>query len=467
MANRFNNPFPEFYDDTGTPREGARLFFYQSGTVNTKLDTYSDSSLSVANLNPVTLDEFGRPPAAIFLKNQDYKVVLAQPGTDDPPSNTIWTADPVRASDYAIFSIRKTGSGNPNGLVAGTAGSAGVLPTEYWDYTNGILYVCTTSGTTLTAVWTALNSTSAGSFFSPAGRLTPTSNTPVISSDVISGANVYWTPYGGNAVPVYNGSTFVMRTFAELTLALSASHAISTLYDVFLFDDNGTLTTGTGPAWNTSTAGAGARGTGASTTELTKISGLNVNAVAMTARNGATTYSVGANLGLLLGTIAIDTVAGQLTCHVSAGASRKFGISNVFNRRNQVLRCLDATASWNYSSATIRQSRANAGNTIAVLSCLPEEEADLSFHQRILNTSGGADTVSNYIGVNSTTVASGTYGFSGMNTNSMTSSFEAKHTLVPFIGLNNINALESAQASGTQTFFGTESFMMLKTKIMA
>jgi hypothetical protein len=55
-------------------------------------------------------------------------------------------------------------NGNPNGLVAGNAAAAagGVPPDMAWDYANGFLYVCTTTGSTSTAVWTVQN-TPAGS----------------------------------------------------------------------------------------------------------------------------------------------------------------------------------------------------------------------------------------------------------------------------------------------------------------
>lgn len=52
-----------------------------------------------------------------------------------------------------------TGSGTPNGSVAGTAGSINNPPSLYWDYTNAQLYFCITTGTTVTAVWTVQQAT--------------------------------------------------------------------------------------------------------------------------------------------------------------------------------------------------------------------------------------------------------------------------------------------------------------------
>jgi hypothetical protein len=86
-----------------------------------------------------------------------------------------------------------------------------------------------------------------------------------------------------------------LRTFAALELALNnPNHVASTLYDVFLDWDGAAVRIGTGPAWETSTAGSGARGTGAGTTEIERSSvhGLWVNAEDVSARNGSSTYTI-------------------------------------------------------------------------------------------------------------------------------------------------------------------------------
>lgn len=48
-------------------------------------------------------------------------------------------------------------NGNPNGQLAGTAGSVNTRASIAYDYTNSALYVCTTTGTSSTAVWTAVS----------------------------------------------------------------------------------------------------------------------------------------------------------------------------------------------------------------------------------------------------------------------------------------------------------------------
>lgn len=472
MSNRFINPFPQFMDATPTMLSGAKLFFYATGS-STKLNTYTTKALSVANPNPIVLNSAGRASVDIFLQDLEYKVVLAPATDSDPPSSPIWTADPVAARDSALIAKTLTGSGSPNGSVAGTAGSASILPDFYWDYTNSILYVATVTGDASTTVWTAVNASAATPAVPPPqGRLTPTSATPVIIANAAV-TSVFYTPYTGNLVPIYNGASMVPTEFSELTLTLVSSHAASTIYDVFVFSNSGVLTLVTGPAWTTSTAGAGARGTGASTTELTRIKGLLVNAVSMTARNGSTTYTVGANLATYVGSLFMDSAAGQVTCHVDFGQNRKWGVWNAYNRKQVILRCGDSTASWTDAPTSFRQSRADTANKVTLFSGLAEEVFDLRFSQIVQSFANAvvAD-VRIGIGYNSTTAASGRTGVqlmtpSGGTTDTIRTNLIAEHMPPPALGINNINSLEAAVSSSTNnTFLGTEALMLLAAKYL-
>lgn len=458
MANRLVNPFPQFWSSSAA-YSGGTLNFYASGT-DTPLAVYSDKTLSSSIGTSVTLNSAGRYTASdIFLQNVDYKVVLK-----DSDGVTIWTADPVRGSDFTKVPLWSVGSGSPNGSVAGTAGSSGVMPSVYWDYTNSVLYLCTTTGTSSTAVWTAVNaSASTPSVPPPQGRLTLVSGTPVISTDQASKTAVYYTPYVGTLVPIYNGASMTPTEFAELTLTLASQHSLSTIYDVFVFSNSGVLTLVTGPAWNTSTAGSGSRSTGASTTELTRVKGFYVNAVQIAARNGATTYTIAANLATYLGSIFIDGTAGQVTCHVGYGQSRKWGVWNAYNRLPIVLKAGDATASWTYTTATIRASNGSANNSMTVFSGLAEESYDFEFNQRVGNSSAGV-VFQRGIGFNSTTAFSG---FSVSNSIDAAASATdnawpaARYQAVPSLGINTVTSLEHSAAAGTTTWQGTEAKMLM------
>lgn len=465
MANRFFNPNEQFCDATGTPYAGGSLTFYASGTT-TPLNTYSDKALTIANTNPVVLDSAGRA-GTIFLQNLAYKVVL-----EDVNLNVIWTMDPVYASDFSTVAQFLSGSGSPNGSVAGSAGSATIPASSYWDFTNQILYICTQTGTTSTAVWTAINSGSTvTSTPTPDGYLTPTSGTPIITSDVIAATNIFYTPYTGNLIPIYNGTTFVTSVFAELNLSIS-SLSSNGIYDIFVFSNSGVITICSGPAWSNATAGSCARGTGAGTTQLTRVNGILVNAVSMTGKNGSTSYTIAANQATYVGTIYIDATTGQITCHRTYGQNRKWGIWNTYNRVPIILKAGDPTASWTYGTGTIRASNnvpstyagtsynvgsGTACNGFTILTGLAEEECQLSFLQQLASGTASAATWKIGIGVNSTTAFTANAAFAvAASNNASGTTIEARYIQTPFLGINTYQSLENANSNQTATFDGQE-----------
>jgi hypothetical protein len=477
MAGSFINPFPQFFNSTPTPYVGGKLFFYAAGT-STKLNTYSDRTLSSANTNPVVLNAAGYPDVEIWLQDLDYKVVLA-PSTDtDPPTSPIWSSDYVRARDSALIAKTVTGSGSPSGTVAGTAGSSSILPDFYWDYTNSILYVCTTTGTSSTAVWTAVNASSAAAIVPPPqGYLTLTTGVTVITGDVTAATAVYYTPDQGNLVPIYNGSSFNPTTFTELTLTLSSSHVASNIYDVFVFSNSGVVTIGTGPSWSAGTsgsitAGSCARGTGAGGTALTRVSGIYTNTVQITARNGATTYTVGANQGTYVGSIFMDGTNGQISCHRAFGQSRKWGVWNAYNRKRVYLMAGDSTASWNYNTNTTRAARADSTNSLTVFIGLPEEIVDLKNSQYIGASIGNGQTVDAQVGIgynatNAFTQRTGrvTSANSTGATYTMYATVFANAKVASSIGINTVTAVENGNGTATVTFFGTATNQMLSAEL--
>jgi hypothetical protein len=475
--NRYPDPDVQFSDSTGAALAGAQLFFYASGT-STKLNTYSDAALSIANTNPVVLDANGRA-GAIFLQNLRYKVVLA-PSTDtDPPTSPIWTQDPVYTSDFSTVAQVQGVNGSPNGQLAGTAASAGIPASMAWDFANNILYIATVTGSSSTTVWTAINaSTAAAVVPQPQGRLTLTTGTPVIAADVIAATTVFYTPYSGLLVPIYNGTSFVPTSIvAELNATLVASHVASNIYDFYVFLLNGVATLGTGPSWSAGTAGsitAGscARGTGASGAALTRLQGIFVNAVSMTMRygNGTTTTAVPANQATYVGSMFVDGTNGQVSCHLSYGQSRKYGLWNAYNRQPIVLLAGDpVTANWNYSVATIHPSNGDTTNTLTSFAGLAEEWVFSTFNQFIrINTNNTSGDQRIGIGYNVTNAFSGTIGRLFFNVATAVVSFSgsnevAQFDAAPSLGINNINACESTVvAATTNTFFGTQANMLLR-----
>lgn len=460
MANRFANPDDVFYDASGVVASGGTLQFYASGTT-TPLNTYSNQGLTIANTNPVVLDSSGKVPSNvdIFLQNLAYSVVFK-----DQLGNTVWTKDPVYASDFSTVAQFQSGNGSPNGTFAGTAGTPTIPASVYWDATNQILYVCTTTGTTTTAVWTAINASTAAAVVPvPQGRLTLTSGQPAARTDTTTTAVIY-TPYVGNTVPIYNGTGFTPLAFTELTLTLVGAHTANTIFDVFAFNNSGVVTPVTGPAWASSNAGTSSRGSGAGTSQLANLNGLLVNAVSITARNGSTTYSVPANQATFLGSIFIDPSNGQISCLPVYGQNRKWGVWNQYNRLPITLRGGDPSSSWTYGTIAWRPSNNSSSNKLTTFSGNSEEQTTITFNQI---TSQQNLEFEIGVGINSTTSATGFVATAG-STALLNLAQIVTYTLAAIngFGINNIQALESVESfiSGTPsaTLFGTENAMELK-----
>lgn len=292
---------------------------------------------------------------------------------------------------------------------------------------------------------------------------------PILASDVSAATSVYYRPFVGNLIPIPDGTNFSVFEFAELTLTLNSNHVASSIYDCFVWNDSGTIRLGTGPVWTTVTAGSGARGSGAGTTELQKLKGLYVNKNAITLRNGGTTYSVSAKCATYVGSIYIDGTNGQVTCHKSYGQNRKWGVWNTFNRRPISLKAGATGASWTYSSATVRQSNADTGNKLTTFSGLAEEITEITFEQTCGNQTVASGRTRIGIGLNSTTTISGTSGDARIAQTATATevSSTAQYNLEPTIGINNLNCLEAAPTgSPAMDFNSTEQYMLLKANFM-
>ena len=318
------------------------------------------------------------------------------------------------------------------------------------------------------------------------GVLSPISSTtaPIPTSDATAVTTIFWTPFKGNTVPIFNGTQFVVQTPGQLSCALtSGAQALGGIYDVYMFLNAGTPTLGFSPSWSAGTsgsvvAGSCARGTGTGGTALAVLNGLYVNAVQQTVNNGATTYTMPINQGTYLGSIYVNAVAGQINCFLSFGQSRVWGLWNANNRHSISMQAGDSTASWTYGTNTIRPSNNSTANSITVFAGLPEEPLSSSFTQK---TIGGTSSPSQNtlwaigIGWNSTTIISGLAGSwgpsSGASSDSIQVAFSgpASYTNPPAIGINVITALEvvASAAGGVITFDGTSANMLLTASYRA
>jgi hypothetical protein len=291
----------------------------------------------------------------------------------------------------------------------------------------------------------------------PQGRLTLTSGTPVLTTSATAQSTIYYTPYNGNLIPVYDGTSFVNTIFTELSLVMSGANFVSgAIYDLFAASDSGTLRLAIGPAWSTATVGAGARGTGAGTTELERKNGIWTNKNSMTARYASgSTFAVAANQGTYLGTVYLTGTAqtsftfGTLAASGGAGT---FGLWNAYNRVRIASLSADNTNTWAYSTGAWRG--ANNSSTIrhtfvAGLS----EDALVATYNAIADVNTQASPAAAGVGYDVTNAFTGTTALCFNSAGStLTYSIPAVARLTPTIGLHFVNAIE--WGNGTCVFYG-------------
>lgn len=312
-------------------------------------------------------------------------------------------------------------------------GSAGTVSTVS---TSGIL----TGGPITTSGTLGVNAT-----LHPQGRLTLTTGVPVLTTTVSGAATVYYTPYHGNLVPIYDGTNFIPTAFAEVSQATTdatkspAAVGASKVYDIFCWVDTGPTNRCTrGPAWTNDTT----RGY-----SLAFVGGIYLN-------NSSITNGPASQRGTWVGTIRSNSGSTIDWIYGSVGTTTQAGTLYVWNLYERVLvnsAFGDSTASWTYNSTTWRQIRAQAADQISIVTGLSEDNISVSYNAGASTSTGSFCGIG--IGVNSTsspsvsTISAGSPG--------APVPYQIEYTGVPGIGVTTYVPLE-ATASGTGcTYYGS------------
>jgi len=134
MASVLLSPYgvgQQFFDDNGVPLAGGLIYTYQAGS-STPLVSYTTSSGTIANSNPIVLDASGRTPQQIWLLTGfSYKFIL-----QNADAVLIQTLDNI----YPILQNAPTTSvAVPSGCILLWSGSTGSIPATFvlCDGTNG------------------------------------------------------------------------------------------------------------------------------------------------------------------------------------------------------------------------------------------------------------------------------------------------------------------------------------------
>jgi len=134
MASVLLSPYgvgQQFFDDNGVPLAGGLIYTYQAGS-STPLVTYTTSSGTIANANPIVLDASGRTPQQIWLlTGYSYKFIL-----QNANAVLIQTLDNI----YPILqNAPASAPAVPTGCILLWSGSTGSIPATFLlcDGTNG------------------------------------------------------------------------------------------------------------------------------------------------------------------------------------------------------------------------------------------------------------------------------------------------------------------------------------------
>jgi len=294
----------------------------------------------------------------------------------------------------------------------------------------------------------------------PQGRLTLTSGTPVMTSSATAAQTLYYAPYNGQNIPIYNGTQQRPYQFTSgptdtvglsLALAASASWAANTVYDVFVALSGGVPVLGTGPAWSSATARSAAGSIGLYDGLL-----VNSNASAMTLRTGAsTTISVPQYQATYVGTILTNaSTAGEIDftfgTAASGGGAARLGVWNQYNRVDVATTVTDNGTAYSYTSATIRQARASAGNQVTLVSGGNEDSFSATYANQMNNAAGSLAFGQMGIGLDTTSA------FSSMPGN-MVSVTSGGQVGPGYASLMNLPGLGAHVISGNERSDGTNA----------
>lgn len=267
------------------------------------------------------------------------------------------------------------------------------------------------------------------SIYPPAcGRITLNAGVPVTTADVVGSTSVYYTPYLGNWIGVFDGTFWQIMAFTELSLPVTAGTP-DTNYDLFIGLNSGgigdTLNLDA-EAWLSNSA----RNVG-----ITTLDGVPVKGPDHTRRFLGTYRLVGAS---------------------AASDSALFRC--VWNQYNQVPRVLGVrpTAdSWTYTAAAFRVAAGETANSVDVV-VGQLGGSMLSLHaSHSAQNSAGVTILSTSIGENSTTTpATGTImRFTGGPTGQNVGMSAILHKYPP-LGYSKYSWLEYSTATGTTTWYG-------------
>jgi hypothetical protein len=302
-------------------------------------------------------------------------------------------------------------------------------------------------------VWTVTSTALLAAPTLPGGRLTLTSGTPVMSADAAAQTTIYYTPYVGDLVPCYDGSSWAMKRFAEVSIAMAANAAwaVSSNFDLYIYNDGGTIRLVTGAAWTNATTRS---------ESLTRVNGILTNTASMTGRYATgSTVTVAANRGTYVGTFRTTGSTGTTTwvaapAVAAGGTEGQLYLWNCYNRVAATGVSRDSTDSWTYSTAAWHSYNTSATNRVSYVVGLADDPIFVLFNS-VCSAAAGESGITG-VGIDSTGAISGCtmYAQGLAVTGGPPLAGSPWYAGQPGIGYHFAQALEYGNGVGAQTFYG-------------
>jgi len=258
---------------------------------------------------------------------------------------------------------------------------------------------------------------------------------PVTTSDVTGATTIYFTPYKGNRIDLFDGTNWIRFTFSQLSLALGTLTS-GLPYDVFVYNNAGTLTLEF-TAWTNGTTRA---------TALAYQNGVLCKTGALTRRYLGTFYTTST-------TTTEDSIANRY-------------LWNYYNRVIRKMKAVDATNSWTYSTATFRQANAAATNQLNFVIGYSEDSVEANV---MATFSGSAGSIGGAVGIGLDSTTANSADLMGYRTTEGTGTddFVVSHFNAPIaVGKHYLAWLEIAINGGTVTWLGDGNVSYLQSGII-
>lgn len=253
------------------------------------------------------------------------------------------------------------------------------------------------------------------------GRLSAQSAVAIPTSDVSSSTSVFWVPYKGNKLALFDGTgTWSVFKFANISVA--CPNTSSTPFDVFAYNNAGVVALETATWTNVSSRATG-----------------------ITLQDGVL-VKVGATTRRYLGTCCTIATPGN----IEDTASRRF-VWNYYNRVEKFMFRGDTTDSWTYSTDLWRAANNSLANSVSYVVGVSEDAISAAYNAYTVTAAASAGSVGVGIDSSTSTLAQLQTELQPSGTGLISSRYDG---IPSGVGLHVIYAIERVRAAGTVTYFG-------------